>query len=190
MIKKNTGLQIHNLCKKLWPYNRSLTGNGTLRSLQILGKDLKGFKIHKIKSGTNVFDWTIPDEWNIKDGWIKNKNGKKILNFKKNNLHIMGYSSPIKKKISYQKLKNKIFSIPDQPNAIPYMTSYYEKNWGFCMSHNQKKKLNKNDVFDIFINSKFSKGHLNYGELFIKGKSSQEILLSSYVCHPSLANNE
>ena len=98
MIKKNTGLQIHNLCKKLWPYNRSLTGNGTLRSLQILGKDLKGFKIHKIKSGTNVFDWTIPDEWNIKDGWIKNKNGKKILNFKKNNLHIMGYSSPIKKK--------------------------------------------------------------------------------------------
>ena len=189
MIKKNTGLQIHNLCKKLWPYNRSLTGNGTLRSLQILGKDLKGFKIHKIKSGTNVFDWTIPDEWNIKDGWIKNKNGKKILNFKKNNLHIMGYSSPIKKKISYQKLKNKIFSIPDQPNAIPYMTSYYEKNWGFCMSHNQKK-LKKNDVFDIFINSKFSKGHLNYGELFIKGKSSQEILLSSYVCHPSLANNE
>ena len=96
----------------------------------------------------------------------------------------MGYSSPIKKKISYQKLKNKIFSIPDQPNAIPYMTSYYEKNWGFCMSHKKKKKLKKNDVFDIFINSKFSKGHLNYGELFIKGKSSQEILLSSYVCHP------
>jgi len=190
MKKIIIGKKIHKLCKLLWPLNRSITGNDTLKSLKILGKDLKGFKIHKIKSGSKVFNWTIPDEWNIKEGWIKNKKGTKILDFRNNNLHIMSYSAPIRKKITYQKLKSKIFSIPNQPRAIPYVTSYYEKNWGFCMSHNQKKKLRKDDVFDIFINSKFSKGHLNYGELFIKGKSSQEILLSSYVCHPSLANNE
>ncbi len=190
-MKKNIiGKKIHNLCKLLWPLNRSITGEDTLKSLKILGKDLKGFKIHKIKTGSDVFNWTIPNEWNVKNAWIKNKNGKKILDFKKNNLHIVGYSSPIKKKITYQKLKNKIFSIPNQPNAIPYVTSYYEKNWGFCMTHNQKKKLKKNEMFEVFIDSKFSKGHLNYGEIFIKGKTSEEILLSSYVCHPSLANNE
>ena len=140
MNKKNIGIDIHNLCKKLWPLNRSITGNGTLETLNILSKYFKNFKIYKVKSGTNVFNWTIPDEWNIKDAWIKNIHGEKVLDYKENNLHVVGYSTPIKAKIEYKNLKNKIFSIPSQKNAIPYVTSYYKRNWGFCMSDNKKKK--------------------------------------------------
>lgn len=190
MNKKNIGIDIHNLCKKLWPLNRSITGNGTLETLIIISKYFKNFKIHKIKTGTNVFNWTIPDEWNIKDAWIKNIHGKKVLDFKENNLHVVGYSIPIKAKIEYKNLKNKIFSLPSQKNAIPYVTSYYKRNWGFCMSDNKKKKLKSNEKYEVFIDSKLKKGHLNYGELIIKGRTNKEIFLSSYICHPSLANNE
>lgn len=174
---------------------RSLTGNGVRKTLQVIKKEFKNLKIHKVKSGTKVFDWTVPPEWNISDAYILDKYNKKIVDFKKNNLHVVGYSIPTKKLLSKKKLLSYIHSLPNQPNAIPYVTSYYKKTYGFCISHIEKKKLDKKyedtDKFKVVIKSNLNqRGNLNYGELVIKGKSSQEILISTYICHPSMANNE
>ena len=185
-----------NLAKKdLFLLNRSLTGKDTLKTLNIIKKNFNSLKIKYIKSGEKVFDWKIPKQWEIKSAYVTDKFGKKIIDFDKNNLHLVGYSKPIKKKIILKKLLGHLHSIPKQPSAIPYITSYYKKYWGFCINHNQKRKIlntyKLNDTFLININSSFKKnGRLNYGELVIKGKSSQEILISTYVCHPSMANNE
>ena len=179
----------------LFPICRSITGNGTLKTLKIIKKNFPNLKIIKVKSGTRVFDWKVPNEWNIKDAYITDKFNKKIVSFKKNNLHLVGYSKPLSKILSKKKLFQHIYSLPDKPNAIPYVTSYYKKQWGFCITHRQKlkfdKKYKKSDMFKIIINSNFnSKGNLSYGELILKGKSKQEILISTYICHPSMANNE
>ena len=181
--------------KKLYPLNRSLTGKGTKKTLEILKKEFPKLVIKRIKSGTNVFDWKIPDEWNISDAYVIDKYGNKIIDFKKNNLHIVGYSRPITKILHKDELIKNIYSIKNQPNAIPYITSYYKKRWGFCLSYNDKKKIIKNykrnDKFKVVIKSSFNnKGDLNYGEILLKGKSSDEILISTYICHPSMANNE
>ena len=181
--------------KNLFSICRSLTGNGVRKTLQVIKKEFKNLKIHKVKSGTKVFDWTVPPEWNISDAYILDKYNKKIVDFKKNNLHIVGYSIPTKKLLSKKKLLSCIHSLPNQPNAIPYVTSYYKKTYGFCISHIEKKKLDKKykdtDKFKVVIKSNLNqRGNLNYGELVIKGKSSQEILISTYICHPSMANNE
>ena len=181
--------------KKLYPLNRSLTGKGTKKTLGILKKEFPKLVIKRIKSGTNVFDWKIPDEWNISDAYVIDKYGNKIIDFKKNNLHIVGYSRPITKILHKDELIKNIYSIKNQPNAIPYITSYYKKRWGFCLSYNEKKKIIKNykrnDEFKVVIKSSFNnKGDLNYGEILLKGKSSDEILISTYICHPSMANNE
>jgi len=186
----------YNLAKNiLFPINRSITGNGIKKTLHIIKKEIPFLNIKKIQSGSKVFDWTIPDEWNITDAYVKDKYNKKIINFKNNNLHVLGYSSPVNKKISKSKLMERIYFLKNQPTAIPYVTSYYNRNWGFCISYNQKKnilrKYNKSDQFRVFINSNFNKkGFLNYGEIFLKGKSKKEILISTYICHPSMANNE
>ena len=181
--------------KTLFPLNRSLTGKGIKNTLKIIKKEFPKLKIKKIKSGTKVFDWRIPQEWNISDAFIIDKNGNKIIDFKKNNLHVVGYSKPINKTINRDNRLNNLFTIKKQPNAIPYITSYYKKRWGFCLSFNQFKKLKneykKSDKFKVVIKSSFNKkGFLNYGEFFLKGNSSDEILISTYVCHPSMANNE
>ena len=181
--------------KKIFPIYRSLTGIGVRKTLNIIKKEFSNLKIRKVKSGTKVFDWKIPPEWNIKDAYIIDKNNKKIVDFKKNNLHLIGYSEPINKSLSKKNLLKRLHSLPNQPKAIPYITSYYRKYWGFCISHEEKlkflKKYNNNDKFKIIINSNFnSNGNLNYGELTLKGKSKQEILISTYICHPSMANNE
>ena len=182
------------LFKNLYPICRSITGKGFTDSLRILDKITK-LKIKKVKSGTKVLDWIVPDVWNIKDAYIIDKNNKKIVDFKKNNLHLTGYSEPINKSLSKKNLLKRLHSLPNQPKAIPYITSYYSKYWGFCISHEEKlkflKKYNNNYKFKIIINSNFnSNGNLNYGELTLKGKSKQEILISTYICHPSMANNE
>ena len=184
-IAKN---ELFNIC-------RSITGDGVRKTLKIYKKNFPKLKIKSIRSGTKAFDWTVPSEWNIKDAYILDKNNKKIVNFKNNNLHIVSYSQPLNKKISKNELFKKLHSLKMQPTAIPYVTSYYKKNWGFCISHKEKKKFNKqyktNDKFRVVINSSLNKsGKLNYGELFIKGKSDEEILISTYICHPSMANNE
>ena len=176
------------LIKKLWPINRSLTGEGNRKTLKILKNECNLLKIKEIKSGKKVFDWKIPLEWNVKEAWIKDLNDKTVIDFKKNNLHLVGYSTSIQKKIKFDKLKKKIFTLKKQPNAIPYVTSYYKKDWGFCMSHNLLKKLKKN-YYKVLIDANFKKGALNYGEIYIKGKSKKEVFFSTYFCHPSMAND-
>ena len=188
--------QYYRLAKNtLFPICRSITGDGIKKTLKIIKKEFPKLKIYKILSGTKVFDWNVPPEWNIKDAYILDKNNKKIVDFKKNNLHIVSYSIPINKFFSKKELLKHIHSLPKQPKAIPYITSYYKRYWGFCVNHNEKLKLEKNyknsDKFKVVIKSNLnSKGHLNYGELILNGKSKQEILISTYICHPSMANNE
>ena len=181
--------------KKLFPICRSLTGSGNRKTLKLIKDQFSNLKIKKIRSGTKVLDWIIPHEWNIKNAYIIDKYGQKIVDFKKNNLHLVGYSHSINKSLKKNKMFKNIFFQKNKPNAIPYVTSYYKKNWGFCISYNQKKKLDREysdkDTFRVVINSNFKKkGYLNYGELVLKGKSKQEILISTYICHPSMANNE
>ena len=183
------GNKIYKLAKRLFPINRSITGNGTRKTLEILKDHNENLKIKSIPSGSKVFDWVIPYEWNVKDAWIKDSRNKKIVDIKKNNLHLMSYSIPVNKRINIKELKKNLYSIRAKPNAIPYVTSYYEKKWGFCLSYNQLKKL-KDKFYTVKIDSELKKGFLNYGEILIKGKSKKEILLSTYICHPSMANNE
>ncbi len=137
---------------------------------------------------TKVLDWEIPLEWNIRDAWIKNSKGKKVVNFNESNLHVLNYSLPIDQKISFDDLKNHIFTIEEHPDWIPYRTSYYDRNWGFCMAHNKFIEL-KEDTYEVYIDSELRQGFLSYGEYFIKGKIEDEILISVHICHPSLAND-
>ena len=162
--------------KKLFPICRSITGPGTRETLKIIKNQFPKLKIKKIKSGTKVFDWRIPPEWNVKDAYILDKYNNKIVDFKKNNLHLVGYSIPIRKYLDKNELYQNLYFLKKQPEAIPYVTSYYKKRWGFCLNYNQKKKLDKNyskqDIFKVVINSNFNKkGFLNYGELVLKGSS-------------------
>ena len=186
----------YNLGKNiLFPICRSITGKGTLKTLKLIKKEFKDLKIKKIKSGEKVFDWVIPPEWNIKEAYIVDKNGVKIVDFKNNNLHIIGYSIKVNRIIKKKDLIKNLFYLKAQPEAIPYITSYYKKRWGFCLTYNQFKEINikysDEDSFKVVINSNLNNnGSLNYGELIIKGKSRKEILISTYICHPSMANNE
>ena len=186
----------YNIAKtKLFPITRSLTGDGVKNTLNIIQKELPKLKIKKFKSGTKVFDWNIPEEWNVTDAYVIDKYNNRIIDFKKNNLHLVGYSIPIKKNITKKELFKNLYFLKNQPKAIPYITSYYKRRWGFCISYNEYKILDKryslNDKFKVVINSNLNKkGNLNYGELILKGKSKKEILISTYICHPSMANNE
>lgn len=180
---------MYELLKRLFPIYRSITGDGNRQTLEILKETCPLLKTYEVPSGTKVFDWTIPPEYNIKDAWIKNSKGEKIIDFKENNLHVVGYSTPIHKKVNKQELLECVYTLPEQPDLIPYVTSYYKERYGFCMSENQKNNLIE-DVYEIFIDSELKKGSLTYGEILIKGKSKKEVLLSTYICHPSMANNE
>ena len=189
MPNNSTSEKIWSFVKVLWPINRSITGQGTLKTLKIIKEILPKLKINNVKSGYKAFDWIVPNEWHINDAYIITPSGKKICNFKKNNLHVIGYSAPVNKTISLELLQDNLYSLPRQSNAIPYVTSYYQKRWGFCIADSERKKLEKGN-YKVFVDSKFIKGKLNYGEIFIKGKTQKEIFISTYVCHPSMANNE
>ena len=175
--------------KDLFPICRSLTGLGTLKTINYFKKIHPDFNIIKFKTGQKVFDWKIPKEWNILDGYIKHESGKKFASFKKNNLHVVGYSIPININIDKKKLLKNIYTIKEKPNLIPYITSYYEKKWGFCISEKEKKSLPAGK-YKAYINSTLKNGEMNIGELVIKGTLKKEIFFSSYICHPSMANNE
>tara|TARA_B100001564_G_scaffold322412_1_gene301726 strand:+ start:257 stop:1525 length:1269 start_codon:yes stop_codon:yes gene_type:complete len=179
---------MYKLAKKLWPINRSLTGKGVDETLSIIKKNLP-IKILNFKSGSKVFDWEIPKVWEIKNAWLKNDKKETILDFKENNLHVVGYSKYVNQNISFKNLKKKIHYLKKKPHAIPYVTSYYKEDWGFCLEYNKFKKLKKG-TYKAFIDARFKKGDLKIGELVIKGNSKKEILLSTYLCHPSMANNE
>ena len=173
---------------KLYKICRSIMGNGFRDSLNIIG-ELVDLNIKKVKSGTNVLDWTVPDEWNIKDAYIVDPNGKKIAKFKQHNLHVVGYSEPVNKVLDLKELKKHLHTLPKLPNAIPYVTTYYKRNWGFCIKYNDYKKLVPGK-YRVFIDSTIKPGHLVYSDKLIKGKSKKEILLSTYLCHPQMANHE
>lgn len=176
--------------KDLFPICRSLTGEGVRQTLRYIQALIPNLEIKSIPSGEQVFDWTIPDEWNIDDAWISDLSGNRLISFKDNNLHVMGYSDQVEKELTYEELDKHLYSLPDQPDAIPYITSYYKKRWGFCVSENQRKELKKHRKLKVKVEATLHNGELNYGELLIQGKSKKEILLSTYVCHPSMANNE
>ena len=183
------GNEIYDLATKLWPINRSITGQGVRDTLNIISDILPNLKIHSVPSQTKVFDWTVPKEWEVKKAYIITPKGKKICDFSENNLHLVGYSIPFEGDISLDKLKEHLYTLPEQPNAIPYITSYYEERWGFCLTQEEFDTL-ENGTYKVVVDTSLFDGELNYGELLIKGKSDKEILLSTYICHPSMANNE
>lgn len=180
--------QMYKLIKRLFPICRSITGNGVRKTLNII-QEIIPMTQKEIPSGTKVFDWTVPDEWNIKDAYVKDKKGNRIIDFKKSNLHIVGYSIPFEGKLSLKELKEHLYTLPEQPEVIPYITSYYRRRWGFCLADNDYKQL-KEGMYEVNIDSTLKPGSLTYGELIIKGKTDEEILISTYICHPSLANDD
>ena len=175
--------------KNIFSFNRSLSGEGNRKTLKEIKKVCSRLKIRKFFSNQKAYDWKIPLEWNVKEAYLIDPKGKKICSFNENNLHLVGYSHSQNKIINLYNLQNHLHSIPKKPKAIPYVTSYYEKNWGFCISHEERKKLIDGN-YKVFIDSELKKGVLNYGEIFLKGKSSKEVFFSTYICHPSMANNE
>lgn len=184
---ETTGRAMHALAAELYPICRSITGDGVRQTLARLASEIP-LETHEVSSGTEVFDWTVPEEWNIRAGWIKDAAGNTIVDFANHNLHVLGYSTPIHEKVSLAELKSHLFSLPDQPDLIPYRTSYYKKNWGFCVPHQLVESLADGD-YEVFIDSDHLQGSLTYGELFIPGNTAEEVLISSHVCHPSLAND-
>lgn len=174
---------------RLWPICRSISGDGLRESFDIL-KEVIPLNTYEIPTGTKVFDWTIPKEWNIDDAYIISPDGKKICDFKQNNLHVVSYSIPVDKEVDYDELIKHIHTLNNQPNAIPYITSYYKETWGFCISKKELDKLPKKGKYRVFIKSSLKNGSITYGDLVLPGKSKKEILFSTYLCHPSMANNE
>lgn len=185
----NVGKKMHELATLLFPINRSITGKGVRETLKILQTHIPELKIFEVESGKKVFDWTIPNEWNIEEGLLINPYGEIIANFDDNNLHVVGYSEPVDIELDLEELQKHLFSLPNQPEAIPYVTSYYNKFWGFCISHNKREKL-ISGKYRVKIKSTIKHGSLTYGEVILPGESSEEVFLSTYVCHPSMANNE
>jgi aminopeptidase-like protein len=181
------GQEMYRLISELYPICRSITGEGVRQTLRLVQRHIP-LTIHEIPSGTKVFDWTVPKEWNIRDAYIKNARGERIVDFNKSNLHVVGYSVPVKKKVSLQELKEHLFTLPDCPDWIPYRTSYYKETWGFCLSHRQWSNL-REEEYEVCIESSLEDGHLTYGELYLQGETTDEVLISCHTCHPSLCND-
>lgn len=186
---KTLGVEMYQWASELFPVPRSLTGNGVRDTLRYLQRIIPNMRIKEIPSGTKVGDWTVPDEWNVREAWVADHTNKKIINFADNTLHLLGYSVSFSGTLSREELEPHLYSLVDQPDAIPYVTSYYERRWGFCLAQKQRDHLGAGP-FKVHIDADLSPGSLTYGELVLEGESSEEVLLSTYVCHPSMANNE
>ena len=182
-----SGKEMHELIRKLYPICRSITGDGVRQTLKIL-QEYVPLSIHEVPTGARVFDWTIPMEWNIRSAYVRDPRGRKIIDFQKSNLHVLNYSVPVQSKVTLEELKAHLYTIPEHPDWIPYRTSYYKENWGFCISHNQLLGLTDGE-YEVFIDSSLKNGSLTYGEYLVKGQTDDEILISTHVCHPSLAND-
>ncbi|HSE41938.1 MAG TPA: DUF4910 domain-containing protein, partial [Acidobacteriota bacterium] len=184
---QKAGEEMHRLMTELFPICRSITGEGFRKTLRIL-QDHIPLTITEVQTGASVFDWTVPREWNIRDAFIKDSTGRKIVDFTNSNLHVMSYSIPVHLKMKLEELKPHLFSLPEYPDWIPYRTSYYKENWGFCLSHNQLQSLGDGE-YEVMIDSTLEKGSLTYAECVIPGSKKEEILISCHACHPSLCND-
>jgi len=183
------GAEMHEFAKELWPLHRSITGNGLRETLKRIGDRVPELQVTEVPSGTQVFDWVVPPEWTIRSARLLDLDGNVVVDYENSNLHLVGYSIPVNMQISFAALQEHLHSIPEQPNAIPYVTSYYNPTWGFCLTHEQRSKMAKTDYL-VQIDSELKPGSLTFGEAIIPGSSTDEIFISTYICHPSMANNE
>lgn len=182
-----SGDAMHRWIEELYPICRSITGNGVRETLRRI-QNLIPLQIHEVPSGTKVFDWTVPREWNIRDAWVKDASGHRVIDFQRSNLHVVSYSSPVQCRMSLAELRPHLHSLPDRPDWIPYRTSYYNETWGFCLTHRELESL-RDEEYEVCIDSTLQDGSLSYGELVLKGETANEILISCHVCHPSLCND-
>lgn len=181
------GQTIHGLVTELYPICRSITGDGVRETLRRIS-ELIPLRVHEVPTGTHVFDWTVPREWNIIDAYIKDSKGTRVVDFKQHNLHVLGYSAPVRAKMPLSELREHLFTIPEYPEWIPYRTSYYEERWGFCLSQRQMDALEDGE-YEVCIDSRLEDGHLTYGEYCVPGEREEEVFFSCHICHPSLAND-
>jgi aminopeptidase-like protein len=181
------GQDLHRFASDLFPICRSITGDGIRQTLATIGKRIP-LQITEVPTGTAVFDWTVPKEWNIRDAYIAEPGGRRVVDFQQCNLHVMGYSIPVRAAMPLGELRPHLYTIPEHPDWIPYRTSYYQENWGFCISYNQLLGLHR-DEYEVCIDSSLENGYLTYGECYIRGRSPEEVLISCHACHPSLAND-
>jgi aminopeptidase-like protein len=184
---RKEGEIIHALIERLYPLCRSITGNGVRRSLRLL-RETVPLALREVISDTPVFDWTVPDEWNIRDAYIMNRAGERVVDFRKSNLHVLNYSVPVNRTMSLAEIRPHLFTIPEAPDRIPYRTSYYQKNWGFCLTQHELEKFEEGE-YHVYIDSTLHPGHLTYGEFRIQGETDEEVLISCHSCHPSLCND-
>jgi len=187
LIPGDAGDAMHELVRDLYPICRSITGDGVRETLRQVGEHIP-LKVHEVPTGTRVFDWTVPKEWNIRDAYVKNSDGIKVIDFKKSSLHVLNYSTPIRKRMPLTELREHLYSLPDRPDWIPYRTSYHQERWGFCVTQKQLDGLPEG-MYEAVIESSLEQGHLTYGECYLPGTSSDEVLISCHVCHPSICND-
>lgn len=184
---KEMGEAMHAFIGEMYPLCRSITGAGFRETLSMVSRHIP-IEIHEIPTGTPVFDWTVPKEWNIRDAYVKNMAGERVIDFGKSNLHVVSYSVPVRATLSLTELKEHLFTLPEQPDRIPYRTAYYQETWGFCLSHHEFLKM-KDDLYEVCIDSSLEPGSLTYGEYYLTGEEENEVLISCHACHPSLCND-
>ncbi|MDF2741012.1 MAG: hypothetical protein K0S88_2380, partial [Actinomycetia bacterium] len=182
------GEELYKLVAELYPICRSITGDGVRRTLEIVDREIGGLEVSEVPTGTQVLDWTVPREWNVRDAWVANAAGERVIDFQASNLHLVSYSVPVRTTMSLGELKERLFILPDQPDLVPYRTSYYAERWGFCASKRLVDSLPEGD-YEVCVDSTLADGHLTYGERLVEGRTSDEVLVSCHVCHPSLAND-
>ena len=182
------GEELYKLVAELYPICRSITGDGVRRTLEIVDREIGGLEVHEVPTGTQVLDWTVPREWNVRDAWVADAAGRRVIDFQASNLHLVGYSVPVRATMGLAELKEHLFTLPDQPDWVPWRTSYYAERWGFCASQRLVDGLPEGD-YEVGVDSTLADGHLTYGERLVEGRTDEEVLVSCHVCHPSLAND-
>ena len=181
------GREIHDFAREAYPICRSITGDGARQTLELVQRQIP-IEVREVASGTRVFDWTVPPEWNVRDAWVKNGAGERVIDFRAHNLHLLSYSVPVRRTMPLSELREHLYTLPDKPDLIPYRTSYYQERWGFCLAHRQLERLEEGD-YEVVVDSTLEPGHLSWGELFLPGEVDDTVLFSTHVCHPSLAND-